>query len=165
MLSSQEIATMITAIGTGIHDEFDINKLRYHKIILMTDADVDGSHIRTLLLTFFYRQMHDVVARQTADGVKKHHLYIAQPPLYRVKKGKQEIYLKDSAAMDAHLLEIGTEGAVVRGAGKQETSGTKLKELLDKVLRYYRLLGKVDKRRDGRVLDAALAADLDERAL
>jgi DNA gyrase subunit B len=166
MLSSQEIATMITAIGTGIHDEFDINKLRYHKIILMTDADVDGSHIRTLLLTFFYRQMHDVVARQTADGVQKHHLYIAQPPLYRVKKGKQEIYLKDAAAMDAHLLNIGTEGAVVRGTGKQEATGERLRTLLDKVLGYYRLLNKVDKRRDGRVLDAALSAtELDERAL
>jgi DNA gyrase subunit B len=157
---------MITAIGTGIHDEFDIEKLRYHKIILMTDADVDGSHIRTLLLTFFYRQMHDVVARQTADGVKKHHLYIAQPPLYRVKKGKQEIYLKDAAAMDAHLLNIGTEGAVVRGSKNEEATGVTLKALLDKVLTYYRLLDKVDKRRDGRVLDAALSAtDLDERAL
>ncbi|HYS11183.1 MAG TPA: DNA topoisomerase (ATP-hydrolyzing) subunit B [Myxococcales bacterium] len=166
MLSSQEIVTMITAIGTGIHEEFDINKLRYHKIILMTDADVDGSHIRTLLLTFFYRQMHDVVARQTEDGARKHHLYIAQPPLYRVKKGKQEIYLKDAAAMDAHLLDIGTEGATVRGSGKETSAGAKLKELLDKVLRYYRLLDKVDKRRDGRVLDAALSAtDLDERAL
>jgi DNA gyrase subunit B len=167
MLSSQEIATMITAIGTGIHDEFDIGKLRYHKIILMTDADVDGSHIRTLLLTFFYRQMQDIVARQTEDGAKKHHLYIAQPPLYRVKKGKQEIYLKDAAAMDAHLMTIGTEGAVVRGSGgKKESAGEALKALVDKVLRYYRLLDKVDKRRDGRVLDAALSAtELDERAL
>ncbi|HEY4730915.1 MAG TPA: DNA gyrase subunit B, partial [Myxococcales bacterium] len=166
MLSSQEIVTMITAIGTGIHDEFDIGKLRYHKIILMTDADVDGSHIRTLLLTFFYRQMHDVVARQMGDGAKKHHLYIAQPPLYRVKKGKQEIYLKDAAAMDAHLLNIGTEGATVRGSKKEQASGEALKGLLDRVLRYHRLLDKVDKRRDGRVLDAALsAASLDERAL
>src|SRR5262249_51424679 len=166
MLSSQEIATMITAIGTGIHDEFDIGKLRYHKIILMTDADVDGSHIRTLLLTFFYRQMHDVVARQTEDGAKKHHLYIAQPPLYRVKKGKQEIYLKDAAAMDAHLLEIGTEGAVVRGSRKESSAGAQLKELLDKVLRYHRLLDKGDKRRDGRGLDAApSAAELGGRAL
>src|SRR5579859_6155743 len=147
MLASQEIATMITALGTGIHDEFSIEKLRYHKIILMTDADVDGSHIRTLLLTFFYRQMHDVVARQMGDGAQKHHLYIAQPPLYRVAKGKKELYLKDDAALDAHLLNLGTEGAIVRGKGGAEVSGEKLKALLDKVLQYRRLLGKVDKRR------------------
>jgi DNA gyrase subunit B len=157
MLGSQEIATMITAIGTGIHDEFDIGKLRYHKIILMTDADVDGSHIRTLLLTFFYRQMHDVVARTLADGATKHHLYIAQPPLYRVKKGKQELYLKDDAALDAHLLNLGTEGVTVRGEGSEPVQGTRLKELLEKVLAYRRLLGKIDKRRDARVVDAALA--------
>ena len=166
MLSSQEIATMITAIGTGIHDEFDIGKLRYHKIILMTDADVDGSHIRTLLLTFFYRQMHDVVARKMDDGAIKHHLYIAQPPLYRVKKGKQELYLKDDAALDAHLLNISTEGAIVRGQGGEPLSGEKLKALLDKVLQYRRLLGKIDKRRDGRVVDATLAAtQLDSQSL
>src|SRR6266850_1308177 len=166
MLSSQEIVTMITAIGTGIHEEFDIEKLRYHKIILMTDADVDGSHIRTLLLTFFYRQMHDVVARSLADGATKHHLYIAQPPLYRVKKGKQELFLKDDAALDAHMLNLGTEGFAVRGEGSEPVHGARLKELLERVLRYHRLLDKVDKRRDGRVLDAALSAtDLDERAL
>jgi len=166
MLSSQEIATMITAIGTGIHDEFDIKKLRYHKIILMTDADVDGSHIRTLLLTFFYRQMHDVVARQTEEGARKHHLYIAQPPLYRVAKGKKEIYLKDDSSLDAHLLDLGTEGASVRGQGSKEISGTQLKALLEKVLQYRRLLSKVDKRRDGRVVDAVLAAtEIDAQAL
>ena len=166
MLGSQEIATMITAIGTGIHDEFDISKLRYHKIILMTDADVDGSHIRTLLLTFFYRQMHDVVARQLSDGANKHHLYIAQPPLYRVKKGKQEMYLKDDAAMDAHLLSLGTQGAVVRGQGGKDISGDDLKALPEKVLQYRRLLGKVDKRRDGRVVDTVLSAtQLDAQAL
>ena len=166
MLSSQEIATMITAIGTGIHDEFDINKLRYHKIILMTDADVDGSHIRTLLLTFFYRQMHDVVARQTEEGGRKHHLYIAQPPLYRVAKGKKEIYLKDDTALDAHLLNLGTEGAIVRGEGGAEITRDQLKALLDKVLQYRRLLGKVDKRRDGRVVDAVLSAtEIDAQAL
>ncbi|MCA1828765.1 MAG: DNA topoisomerase (ATP-hydrolyzing) subunit B [Myxococcales bacterium] len=166
MLASAEIATMITALGTGIHDEFDIGKLRYHKIILMTDADVDGSHIRTLLLTFFYRQMHDVVARKMADGDQKHHLYIAQPPLYRVAKGKKELYLKDDAALDAHLLTLGTEGAMVSGQGGEEISGEKLKGLLDKVLQYRRLLDKIDKRRDGRVLDALLAStQIDAQAL
>ncbi|HEX9573795.1 MAG TPA: DNA gyrase subunit B, partial [Myxococcales bacterium] len=167
MLASQEIATMITAIGTGIHDEFDINKLRYHKIILMTDADVDGSHIRTLLLTFFYRQMHDVVARQIDDGGTRHHLYIAQPPLYRVARGKKELYLKDDAALDAHLLSLGTEGAVVRGqGGTSVVSGEPLKALLEKVLQYRRLLGKIDKRRDGRVVDALLTAtQLDGQSL
>jgi DNA gyrase subunit B len=166
MLSSQEIATMITAIGTGIHDEFDINKLRYHKIILMTDADVDGSHIRTLLLTFFYRQMHDVVARTLADGATRHHLYIAQPPLYRVKKGKQEIYLKDDASLDAHLLNLGTDGVAVRGDGSSPVEGPALKTLLEKVLSYRRLLTRIDKRRDARVVDAALGGPpLDQQAL
>ena len=166
MLGSQEIATMITALGTGIHDEFDIGKLRYHKIILMTDADVDGSHIRTLLLTFFYRQMHDVVARKMDDGAQKHHLYIAQPPLYRVAKGKKELYLKDDAALDAHLLTLGTEGAVVRSTTGEEISGEKLKGLLDKVLQYRRMLDKIDKRRDGRVVDALLSStELDAQAL
>jgi DNA gyrase subunit B len=166
MLSSVEIATMITAIGTGIHDEFDIEKLRYHKIILMTDADVDGSHIRTLLLTFFYRQMQEIVARQLADGATRHHLYIAQPPLYRVAKGKKELYLKDDAALDAHLLNLGTEGAVVKGAEGQPVEGARLKDLLEKVLAYRRLLAKIDKRRDGRVVDAALSAtDLDAQKL
>jgi len=132
----------------------------------MTDADVDGSHIRTLLLTFFYRQMHDVVARKMEDGSIIHHLYIAQPPLYRVKKGKQEMYLKDDAALDAHLLDISAEGAGVRGQGGSEIAGEQLKGLLDKVLQYRRLLGKVDKRRDGRVVDALLAAtQLDAQSL
>jgi len=123
----------------------------------MTDADDDGSHIRTLLLTFFYRQMHDVVARTLADGATKHHLYIAQPPLYRVKKGKQELFLKDDAALDAHMLNLGTEGVAVRGDGSEPVQGARLKELLEKVLAYRRLLAKIDKRRDARVVDAALA--------
>ncbi len=133
MLSSQEIGTLITALGTGIgRDEFDISKLRYHKIIIMTDADVDGAHIRTLLLTFFFRQMPEVI-----EGG---YLYIAQPPLYKVSRGKSEVYLKDTGALEDYLIQMGVEGAILRLGSGEEISGQDLARVVDEARQVKRVI-------------------------
>jgi len=162
MLTSNEIIVLITALGTGIgREDFDADKARYHRIIVMTDADVDGSHIRTLLLTFFYRQMRELIDRG--------YLYIAQPPLYRVARKKKEIYLKDEAALEAYLLGLAGEGATLTcGLNGESTvlQGEELRELLQGALRYRTLLERAGKRHDSRILDAFLrATDLDGELL
>ncbi len=140
MLSSQEIGTLITALGTGIgKEDFDVAKLRYHRIIVMTDADVDGSHILTLLLTFFFRQMPEIVERG--------HLYIAQPPLYKVKRGRKELYLRNEAALQNYLLEEGTDEMTLflEDSGKSYT-GKQIIPLLKQMVEFRTLLDKVTRK-------------------
>ncbi len=151
MLSSQEIGTLITALGTGIgRDEFDIGKLRYHKIIIMTDADVDGAHIRTLLLTFFFRQMPQVIE----GGF----LYIAQPPLYKVARGKSEVYLKDQAALEDYLVAQGTDGAVLRLGTGEAISGADLARVVDEARAVRRILSAFPAHQSRAVLEQATIA-------
>jgi DNA gyrase subunit B len=157
MLSSAEIGTLITALGTGIgRDDFDIGKLRYHKVIIMTDADVDGAHIRTLLLTFFYRQMPLLI--------ENGHLYIAQPPLYKATKGKAERYLKDESELDGFLVDEGAAGAVLTLGDGAQINGADLKRLVREAAAVKALLDRLAQRAPVAVLEqaaiaGALAAD------
>ncbi len=148
MLGSQEIGTLITALGTGIgRDEFNPDKLRYHKIIIMTDADVDGSHIRTLLLTFFFRQMEELI--------KRGHIYIAQPPLYKVARGKSEQYLKDERALEDYLIVTGVEEAVLRLASGEERAGEDLRKLVEQARSIRNLLNGLHSRYNRQVVEQA----------
>jgi DNA gyrase subunit B len=146
ILGSNEIGTLITAMGTGIRDDFDLAKLRYHRIIIMTDADVDGSHIRTLLLTFFYRQMPEIV--------EAGHLYIAQPPLYRVKRGNAERYLKDDAALEDYLIGSGLEEARLATADGQILEAEALAGLVDKVRQAAALIRALERRVPAALVEA-----------
>jgi DNA gyrase subunit B len=157
MLSSKEVGTLIQAMGTGIgREDFNIEKLRYHKIVIMTDADVDGSHIRTLLLTFFYRQMPEIIERG--------HLFIAQPPLYKVAKGRSELYVKDDNALDKYLVETGLNGVILETASGAR-SGNDLAALVEHARRMRSLMAYVPRRYDSSIIEAmaltgALGPDL-----
>jgi DNA gyrase subunit B len=150
MLSSQEIRVLITALGAGIgKEEQDLSKLRYHTVVIMTDADVDGSHIRTLLLTFFYRQY--------AELIDKGFLYIAQPPLFKVRKGKQERYLKDEAALEDYLIELGTQDVRLESNGTSLT-GMNLKGLVKRAIRFEKIMDVIERKKRQRHVVAAVAA-------
>ncbi len=158
MLGHDEIRTLITALGTGIgKDDFDIAKLRYHKVILMTDADVDGSHIRTLLLTFFFRHMQEVITRG--------HMYIAQPPLYRVRRGKMDKYIRDDREFNRELMKRATEDHVVKASGGAKLEGGKLTDFLLHVQEYEQVSGKLTRKlRDNTLVEMLARADLEKKS-
>jgi DNA gyrase subunit B len=159
MLGHEEIRAMITALGTGIgKDDFDPAKLRYHRIILMTDADVDGSHIRTLLLTFFFRHMTELI--------KRGHVYIAQPPLFKIKKGRSEQYVKDERALNDVAVKRASEGIIVRhGEGAEVIDGPALARFISHLEEYLGFMSKVDKRiRNERIVEMLAKAELTKRA-
>jgi DNA gyrase subunit B len=150
MLSSEQIGTLITALGTGISDDFSVDKLRYHKIILMTDADVDGAHIRTLLLTFFYRQMRDIIDQG--------YLYIAQPPLYKVTRGKSEQYLKNERALEDYLISTGLDECVFKTASGEDRSGRDLFTLVEDARAIRAVLRNLHSRYNRKVVEQAAIA-------
>jgi len=147
MLSSQEIVTLITAMGAGVEDSYDINKLRYHRIVIMTDADVDGSHIRTLLLTFFYRHFPEIIERG--------YLYVAQPPLYKVRAGKKDVYLKNEGALDRYVIDNAIESLEL-SIGEHAVSREVFAELAGRALRYRDMLVGLGRDHRGPVLEAVL---------
>src|SRR5690606_13231069 len=159
MLSSEMIGTLITALGTGIgKDEFNADKLRYHKIIIMTDADVDGAHIRTLLLTFFFRQMPVLIERG--------HLYIAQPPLYKVSRGKSAQYIKDERSFEEFLIESGLDEASLELAGGEVRAGQDLRAVIDDALAVRSLMNGLHTRYSRSVVEqAAIAGALNAEVL
>ncbi len=158
MLGSQEIGTLITALGTGIgREEFNLEKLRYHKIIIMTDADVDGAHIRTLLLTFFYRQMPELI--------EKGHLYIAQPPLFKITRGKSETYLKDQRALEDYLIDTGLEDTVLVTGTGEERAGQDLRSIVDEARKILRLIDDLHNRYARFIVEQAAIGGAFEQSL